>query len=161
MFGLGDSSYVQFNFAAKKLFRRLLALGAQAFYEKGEGDDQHKLGPDGALDPWLTGMFGTLCARHPLLPGMQPLASSHCPSSRYIVVELLQSQPVAPASMDAPQQSYTQKHPFVSSLVKNERITAADWEQDVRHLEFSIKGIVRHLSPAVRFADLRRRECVL
>lgn len=57
MFGLGDSSYQQFNFAGKKLFRRLQQLGAQVLLELGLGDDQHELGLDGALDSWRKGFW--------------------------------------------------------------------------------------------------------
>lgn len=44
VFGLGDSSYAKFNYPAKKLFRRLGQLGAQAACPRGDGDDQHFLG---------------------------------------------------------------------------------------------------------------------
>ncbi|KAI0241496.1 NAPDH-dependent diflavin reductase [Massospora cicadina] len=44
VFGLGDSSYAKFNYPAKKLFRRLCQLGAQAACPRGDGDDQHYLG---------------------------------------------------------------------------------------------------------------------
>ena len=139
VFGLGDSSYVQFNFAAKKLFRRLLALGATAFHPKGEGDDQHRLGLDGGLDPWLTALFDGLCARYPLPSGMQVLPPTACPPSRYLV-ETLSVAPPPTAIAHAPRGSYTYKEPFLGTVTKNQRITAADWEQDVRHMELSIKG---------------------
>ena len=41
--GLGDSSYQKFNFAAKKLHKRLLQLGATALINPGLGDEQHEL----------------------------------------------------------------------------------------------------------------------
>ena len=44
LFGLGDTSYEKFCWAAKKLSRRLQSLGALEFYERGEGDEQHPLG---------------------------------------------------------------------------------------------------------------------
>lgn len=44
VFGLGDSSYEKFNWAAKKLARRLESLGARHIIERGEGDEQHRLG---------------------------------------------------------------------------------------------------------------------
>jgi sulfite reductase alpha subunit-like flavoprotein len=44
VFGLGDSSYAKFNWPAKKLHRRLEALGARSFYERGEADDQDEYG---------------------------------------------------------------------------------------------------------------------
>jgi sulfite reductase alpha subunit-like flavoprotein len=42
--GLGDSSYRNFNFVAKKLYRRLLNLGAESIIRRGDADDQHKFG---------------------------------------------------------------------------------------------------------------------
>lgn len=44
VFGLGDSSYEKFCWAAKKLSRRMESLGATEFYERGEGDEQHQFG---------------------------------------------------------------------------------------------------------------------
>ncbi|UMM38258.1 hypothetical protein L5515_009752 [Caenorhabditis briggsae] len=51
--GLGDSSYQKYNFAGKKLFRRLAQLGAKMM-TKGAflADDQHEIGIDGAFIPW-------------------------------------------------------------------------------------------------------------
>jgi len=44
VFGLGDSSYEKFCWAAKKLARRMGSLGATEIHGRGEGDDQHHLG---------------------------------------------------------------------------------------------------------------------
>lgn len=57
VFGLGDSSYPKFNFAAKKLQKRLEGLGATCAFPLGLADDQHDLGVDGALEPWLEGVW--------------------------------------------------------------------------------------------------------
>ena len=45
---------------AKKLDRRLAALGATAVLERGLGDDQHPSGYEAALDPWLASLWKTL-----------------------------------------------------------------------------------------------------
>ena len=58
VFGLGDSSYPKFNYCGKKLQRRLHQLGAHQFSDTGLADDQHPLGLDGALDPWLDQVLG-------------------------------------------------------------------------------------------------------
>ncbi|KAJ4780650.1 NADPH-dependent diflavin oxidoreductase 1 [Rhynchospora pubera] len=60
VFGLGDSGYQKYNFAAKKLDKRLQDLGAKPIIEKGLGDDQHPSGYEGALDPWLMSLWKTL-----------------------------------------------------------------------------------------------------
>lgn len=44
VFGLGDTAYEKFCWAAKKLSRRMESLGACEFYDRGEGDEQHPFG---------------------------------------------------------------------------------------------------------------------
>lgn len=51
--GLGDSSYSKFNFAAKKLNKRLAQLGGKELLSIGLADDQHDLGIDAIVDPWV------------------------------------------------------------------------------------------------------------
>ena len=60
VFGLGDSSYPRFNWPARKLTRRLAALGASEILEHGEADDQHYLGVEGTLLPWLEAFWAAL-----------------------------------------------------------------------------------------------------
>ncbi|KAI9191469.1 hypothetical protein LWI28_008802 [Acer negundo] len=52
-------------FVAKKLDNRLLNLGATAVLERGLGDDQHPSGYEGALDPWLRSLWGSLYQINP------------------------------------------------------------------------------------------------
>lgn len=73
MLGLGDSSYAKFNFAAKKLNKRLLHLGAQPIVPLGLGDDQHDLGYDAVVDPWLESLRRALLMIYPLPKGVEPL----------------------------------------------------------------------------------------
>jgi len=58
--GLGDSSYVKFNFVAKRLNRRLLNLGGVALLDPGYADDQHDLGVDAVVDSWLSTLWQRL-----------------------------------------------------------------------------------------------------
>ena len=44
VFGLGDSTYARFCWAARMLSKRLKQLGAHLWFEDGEADDQHYLG---------------------------------------------------------------------------------------------------------------------
>lgn len=55
--GLGDSSYKKYNFAAKKLNRRLAQLGAREIQAIGLADDQHDLGIDAVVDPWTQNLW--------------------------------------------------------------------------------------------------------
>lgn len=47
------AGYVDYNVVAKKLDRRLAGLGAAQMVPRGLGDDQHPLGHEAALEPWL------------------------------------------------------------------------------------------------------------
>src|SRR5690606_8229598 len=69
--GLGDSSYESsYNFVGKKLYRRMLQLGAMEVCKRVDCDEQHPLSLDGALDPWLRGDFWPAVMRQwPLQPG--------------------------------------------------------------------------------------------
>ncbi|PVV02616.1 hypothetical protein BB560_002928 [Smittium megazygosporum] len=62
VFGLGDSKYEKFNFVAKRLYRRLIMLGAQLWggMELGLGDDQYYLGVNGIFDQWKNNLFKTI-----------------------------------------------------------------------------------------------------
>ncbi|XP_044574463.1 NADPH-dependent diflavin oxidoreductase 1 [Cotesia glomerata] len=58
--GLGDSSYEKYNYAAKKLYKRLLQLGGTSIIPIGLADDQHDLGIDAAIDPWIQKLFNQI-----------------------------------------------------------------------------------------------------
>lgn len=86
VFGLGDSGYQQYNSTAKKLNRRLTALGSRELLERGLGDDQHFAGYDAALDPWLQELWPALSRVwpqqcHDLIPG----SDKDLPSCKYEV----------------------------------------------------------------------------
>lgn len=67
--GLGDSSYAKFNYAAKKLFRRLSNLGGSSLLPVGLADDQHDLGADAVIDPWILQLWDCLLKELPLPAG--------------------------------------------------------------------------------------------
>ena len=82
-FGLGDSSYPKFNFAAKRLHRRLLQLGSTALLELGLADDQDDLGIDQALAPWLEALRARLLELWPMAEGRVPIPRSQSLPPRY------------------------------------------------------------------------------
>ncbi|KAH6659564.1 hypothetical protein BKA67DRAFT_529707 [Truncatella angustata] len=69
-FGLGDSSYQQYNWASRKLHKRLLQLGANEFYPRGEADERHEDGIDGAFLPWSISLRSHLISKYPLPEGL-------------------------------------------------------------------------------------------
>lgn len=74
--GLGDSSYQQFNFVAKRLHKRLIQLGANPIQPVGLCDDQHDLGAGAVLFPWLKDFWTKLLELKPLPVGLNPLAAT-------------------------------------------------------------------------------------
>ncbi|XP_059342343.1 NADPH-dependent diflavin oxidoreductase 1 isoform X3 [Ammospiza nelsoni] len=87
--GLGDSSYPKFNFIAKKLHKRLLQLGANPLLPVALGDDQHDLGPDAVIDPWLVALWEKILALYPLPPGLGIIS----PDVRFSAGDVVMIQP--------------------------------------------------------------------
>ena len=61
---------------AKKLHRRLVQLGGTPLLPLSLGDDQHDLGPDAAVDPWLQSLCAELLRLYPLPAGQEPIPDS-------------------------------------------------------------------------------------
>ncbi|MGE3731664.1 MAG: assimilatory sulfite reductase (NADPH) flavoprotein subunit [Lysobacterales bacterium] len=112
--GLGDSSYAEFNAVARRLDQRLRALGAEALLPLAEADTDI----DTVAAPW----------REQALSSARRLAASATPRS---------TQPV-PASTSAIATDTSQN--FAAEVLQNQRITARDSDQDIRHLELSLAG---------------------
>ncbi|XP_044029150.1 NADPH-dependent diflavin oxidoreductase 1 [Siniperca chuatsi] len=140
--GLGDSSYPKFNFVAKKLHKRLLQLGASVLLPVGLADDQHDLGSDAVIDPWLTSFWEKVFALYPSLVDVVPLREDEPLPPSYTfhflddVKEKTDDRLRIPMEKTVPSQS----HPFFSRLVSNKRVTDMSHFQDVRHIEFDITG---------------------
>ena len=74
--GLGDSSYLKFNFVAKRLCKRLLQLGGKSILPVALCDDQHDLGISATLSPYMDNFWIKVNEIHPLPLGVNPLPSS-------------------------------------------------------------------------------------
>ncbi|KAG8872449.1 NAPDH-dependent diflavin reductase, partial [Tulasnella sp. 332] len=139
VFGLGDSGYERFNWAAKKLQRRLLVLGGSELVKRGDGDEQDYYGIESALDPWLSKLL-------PTLKGVVPSSSKPLPTQPYSTTPLSRvrlipdtevdtlTEGVKSMGLDTILEVGTSGHISVT-LSQNERITRNDWFQDVRHIE--------------------------
>ncbi|EFI26889.1 NADPH-ferrihemoprotein reductase [Coprinopsis cinerea okayama7 len=136
VFGLGDTGYEKFCWAAKKLSRRMKTLGATEICERGEGDEQDPLGIDGALFPWVEKLLGTLLQLAPLPSPIELSDTSELPPPR---VALESAQDVT--STDPVREDTRYNDAVVKT---NTRITAEDWYQDVRHIEFEFEDDIRY-----------------
>ncbi|XP_075041573.1 NADPH-dependent diflavin oxidoreductase 1 [Mixophyes fleayi] len=139
--GLGDSSYPKFNFVAKKLHKRILQLGASPVLSPALGDDQHELGPDAVVDPWLNDLWRKVLSLYPLPPGHSIIGDDVLLppkfSFRYLNKE---GAACINVDRDGTQETPTELRPFHAPLVTNRRVTAEDHFQDVRLIEFDITG---------------------
>ncbi|KAH8996771.1 riboflavin synthase domain-like protein [Lactarius akahatsu] len=139
VFGLGDSSYEKFCWPAKKLTRRLEQLGARSICPRAEGDTQHTLGTDGAFQPWVSTLVHGLLKLLPLPPHLSLLPAEELPTPRVTILpatrEDLQNE-LDPLLGD------DRYHTFEITI--NERITADDWHQEVRHLVFRCSDVLAY-----------------
>jgi sulfite reductase alpha subunit-like flavoprotein len=164
VFGLGDSSYAKYNFAAKKLFRRLIQLGASPLLARGDGDDRASDGFDSALVPWATELFVTLDRMFPMPSGLVELSPLDCPPPRYTVRLGRDNDAVGLDSVDVHANRLAQCRPSVSvSVTAMQRLTATTWSQDVRRIAMRgddalryATGDVAYVWPAPAIEETRR-----
>ena len=60
-----------------QLHRRLLQLGGRPLVSVGLADDQHDLGADAAVEPWLAEFWRLALQLWPLPAGLEPLPANH------------------------------------------------------------------------------------
>ncbi|NWU31399.1 NDOR1 oxidoreductase, partial [Dyaphorophyia castanea] len=141
--GLGDSSYPKFNFVAKKLHKRLLQLGGNPLLPVALGDDQHDLGPDAVVDPWLVALWDKILALYPLPPGLEIISPDVRLPPKYTLRYLPEGPPPPGSALlqpPAPRAAPCELQPFAAPVLFNQRVTAQSHFQDVRLIEFDIAG---------------------
>ena len=166
IFGLGDTSYPKFNWAARKLRKRVLQLGALEYYSSGEGDEQHEGGLDAAFIPWSSGLRNQLLSKFPLEEGLVPIPENGLVEPNWLLrkTSRLSIRPSYNASNGDPTSYQVDEHRedagqrmtagryasealsdstkrhderFVVKVQENRRVTPAEHWQDVRHLTFT------------------------
>ena len=149
---LGDSSYQKFNYAGKRLHNLLKHLGGNAILDMCSGDDQHDLGPDFAVDPWLKQLWEKLSQLYPMPEGVEPISASLLPPSRYKVCfeNNLDSTQKSEDSSSLGKKSFnvgTYENPCFSAITMNKRVTADDHFQEVRLVEFDTSQVETKYEP--------------
>ncbi|KAI9167151.1 NADPH-dependent diflavin oxidoreductase 1 [Paramyrothecium foliicola] len=151
-FGLGDSTYVKFNWAARKLTRRLEQLGASTFVDGFEADEQFNDGIEGVFVTWADGLRKHLLESYPHPDGLEPLpedevlpprwslepalkavGAHHVNGSSTLPTDTQSALPEAPPNAVLPIPDA-----WDSVLVENDRQTPSDHWQDVRLVAFDI-----------------------
>uniref|UniRef100_A0A3B3ZRA6 NADPH-dependent diflavin oxidoreductase 1 n=1 Tax=Periophthalmus magnuspinnatus TaxID=409849 RepID=A0A3B3ZRA6_9GOBI len=138
--GLGDSSYPKFNFVAKKLHKRLQQLGASMLLPVGLADDQHELGSDAVIDPWLLSFWQRFYTLHPSLKALPSLKEDEALPPTFSFNFLEGDSDVASLATPAEQTMISSSCPFSAKLLSNTRVTDVSHFQDVRLFDFDITG---------------------
>ena len=139
--GLGDSSYQKYNYVGKRLHKRLLQLGGNALIPLGLGDEQHDLGHDHVIDPWLRSFWEQALAIMPLPEGLEPIPADVLPPSKYKVTQNLpisHSNPPSNVSNNGAV-NCDNSRPIMVPLISCNRVTSEDHFQDTRLVELDIR----------------------
>lgn len=142
-FGLGDTSYPKFNWAHRKLYNRLIQLGAQPVCDRGESDEQQPEGIDGNFVPWSIRLRQRLLEEFPLPKGLEPIPDDQLLDPKWLLAfadnQTKDEQPIIPQEsiQDILGQLPLDKipnNPAVQSatVISNTRVTPETHWQDVR-----------------------------
>ena len=91
-------------------------------------------------------MWESVLGAFPMPPGVEPLPAAKPIPPRFDVAVLPHDAPALPAldssvPLFGPQAKYaTHSAPHCATVVANTRLTADEWEQNVRHIELDIEG---------------------
>lgn len=148
--GLGDSSYSKYNWAGRKLDKRLQQLGAEPVLDACEADEQDEEGTEGVIVPWLHSLSATLLSKYPLAEGLAPIPLDEPLLSKWTLAAATSGIQDIGKYDNFP--STTPDHDYrpilgalTATLMKNERVTPSDHWQDVRHLALVADEKVEYL----------------
>lgn len=127
-FGLGDLLYPKFNYAIKKIHTRLLQLGCTELAPRCESDELAPEGVDGYYAEWEGVLISALQQALPFASAID----QHVLLPPEYHVEVDTTAQDVPTLLEA---ALSRTAPLVrGKVVSNERLTAGDHFQDVRHL---------------------------
>ncbi|UNI21947.1 NAPDH-dependent diflavin reductase, variant 2 [Purpureocillium takamizusanense] len=152
--GLGDSTYLKFNWAARKLIRRLEQLGGTAFMEPCEADEQFPEGIDGSFVRWADELKTHLLAQYPPRHGLGPIPEEiNLPPrwSLHAALQKAEAESITSGLCEGPDETHETPLPntpplevipvpggWDASLAGNEKLTPDTHWQDVRLMSFDI-----------------------
>ncbi|KEQ71076.1 NADPH dependent diflavin oxidoreductase-like protein 1 [Aureobasidium namibiae CBS 147.97] len=162
-FGLGDSSYPQYNVAHRMLHNRMLQLGAQLFSERGEGNEQHPEGHNGDFRAWIVDLKQGLLQHFPLPEGQDVIPEDvflepkwYLRASATRTDASANNQPKTGTSsevltLETPPASdlLPIRDSVTADLIANTRLTPPDHSQDVRLLDCRVPSNIDYGPGAV------------
>ncbi|XP_013418498.1 uncharacterized protein LOC106179427 isoform X2 [Lingula anatina] len=125
VFGLGDTSYVFYNEAAKKFNKRLEELGGKRILNLGLGDDKDEEKYETAWNEWCPNLWNEL--------GTPPPPQELLPPTYKVNIDTT-------GEISAPTEALTPAGSKIIPLTKNVLLTPPDYDRDIRHYEFDLKG---------------------
>ncbi|KAF5242135.1 hypothetical protein FAUST_3463 [Fusarium austroamericanum] len=143
-FGLGDSTYLKFNWAARKLNRRLDQLGAATFIDPYEADEQFPDGLDGSFVRWTGRLYNHFLEHHPAPSGLEPIPDDVILPPKWSLETTIQNSTETnghvPPSLENIPSSTLLPIPdgWTATLVGNGRLTPEKHWQDVRLISFDV-----------------------
>ncbi len=166
--GLGDTSYPKFNWAARKLGKRLTQLGASKIIDSCEADEQGNDGTDGAFLAWLPAFKAALLEEFPLPDALQPIPDEQPLPSKWVLeraLVMVNEHALEPSetteNVDAIQERRVNggtsfghvdhdarpiPDSFEARLEENKKVTAASHWQDVRLLTLTTNQSIDYLA---------------
>lgn len=131
-FGVGDSLYPQFNYAIKKIHTRLMQLGCKELCGRCEADEQSSEGIDGFYTEWETTVLKSLGVDVESESSKEEVLSA--PDNK-VTIEEESEDVLVPDSVE-----FERKGALLlkGTVKQNDRITASDHFQDVRHIAIEL-----------------------
>ena len=152
---MGDSSYPKFNWAAKKIQKRLAQLGATELLEICEADEQGDEGIDGAFLNWSSQLHAKLSVDYPLPEGLEIIPDHvQFPSRwRLHIVDQGVTHPNdhaidfnnVPTPRTVDYDIRTISGSFKVVLKTNDRVTPQNHWQDVRYIRLETEGCLEYM----------------
>lgn len=156
-FGLGDSSYPQYNVAHRALYGRLVQLRAQPFCDRGEGNEQHPEGHGAGFREWIQILKQKLTEAFLLPNGLAAIPDNEFVEPPWklklhdaeAVVNATTSRTGNSSATSPSLELLPVKGAHKAEINRNERITPIDHFQDVRVLDLRIEETVDYTPGAV------------
>ena len=139
-FGVGDSSYVKYNYAIKKIHTRLMQLGCQLLSPRCEADEISPEGVDGYYIEWEAELIAALLNK---FPSASKISSEAVPMPEYRISVSKSDTTIDPKEViDNPIVSRVGKDGLkLGTVLENNRLTSSNHFQDVRDFKFSSNGL--------------------